>query len=126
MTFDNRKKFLESQEQYRNTLKTIADSEMINEILNSRPRPKFEDNILCESKFGEPRYYEEQVDGTYLVYGPSHFVRTATGQFDFEGGPNISAGDPFIINKEKIGIIQNVVYFDEGPEDLTCCKITLK
>jgi hypothetical protein len=85
-----------------------------------------EGKLLCESKYGEPRYYDEQADGTYLVYGPSHFVRTVKGQFDFEGGPYLSVGDPFIIENEKIGIIENVVYFDEGPEDLTCCKITLK
>jgi len=47
----------------------------------------FEGKLLCESKYGEPRYYDEQADGTYLVYGPSHFVRTVKGKFDFEGGP---------------------------------------
>ena len=61
-----------------------------------------EGKLLCESKYGEPRYYDEQADGTYLVYGPSHFVRTVKGQFDFEGGPYLSVGDPFIIENEKI------------------------
>ena len=81
----------------------------------------FEGKLLCESKYGEPRYYDEQADGTYLVYGPSHFVRTVKGQFDFEGGPYLSAGDPFIIEKKKIGIIEDT--YSAGRAFVRCSKL---
>ena len=79
-----------------------------------------------KSRYGDERTITLLEDGSYKVEGRSLYTLHGDGLFDFEGGPYLSAGDPFIIEKKKIGIIQNVVYFDEGPENLTCCKITLK
>ena len=83
-------------------------------------------NFFCTSRYNQPRYYDLLPNGDILLYGESEFVRQGEGMFDFEGGPFIMAGDPLMSDFGIIGVVQDVVFHDEGPEGFTCCRITLK
>ena len=87
---------------------------------------KNNDNIFGKSRYGDMRYYTTESDGSIIVYGKSEYVRQGEGMFDFEGGPFINAGDPLLSDKGKMGTVKDVVYFDEGPDGFTACKVTLK
>jgi len=79
--------------------------------------------VLCKSKFGEPRYFEKQEDGSYLIYGRSVYISSVEdGTFYFDGGPHIHTGSTI----DKLGIVENVVYWDEGSDGFTCCKVTIR
>ena len=83
-------------------------------------------NFFGRSRYNEPRYYDLLPNGDILLYGKSEYVRQGEGMFDFEGGPFIMAGDPLMSDSGTIGVVQDVVFHDEGPEGFTCCRITLK
>jgi hypothetical protein len=106
--------------------------EHIDQLLVDKPNPKDpappvdSKNFFCTSRYNQPRYYDLLPNGDILLYGKSEFVRQGEGMFDFEGGPFIMAGDPLMSDSGTIGIVQDVVYYDEGPEGFTCCRITLK
>ena len=44
------------------------------------------------------------------------------GTFYFDGGPHIHIGSTI----DKLGIVENVVYWDEGSDGFTCCKVTIR
>ena len=104
--------------------------EHIDQLLTPNPKdpvPTVDSkNFFCTSRYNQPRYYDLLPNGDILLYGESEYVRQGEGMFDFEGGPFIMAGDPLMSDFGIIGVVQDVVFHDEGPEGFTCCRITLK
>ena len=131
MQINKKLEYLAEQAKLRLTYRAQGLSEEhIDQLLSGKPKdpapPVDSKNFFCTSRYNQPRYYDLLPSGDILLYGKSEFVRQGEGMFDFEGGPFIMAGDPLMSDFGIIGVVQDVVFHDEGPEGFTCCRITLK
>ena len=46
-----------------------------------------------KSRYGDERYLDKISDTEYIIWGESHYMRSAEGMIDFEGGPCIFIGE---------------------------------
>jgi hypothetical protein len=80
------------------------------------------------SRYGTERYFEQQDNGDYLVYGETEFMRCSKQDYinyiDFVGGPMISVG----LSLECYGLsgVVDAIKFEEDSELPNCFRLIMK